>query len=283
MTAGQRCDGFRPRPGRVDRRLTADARRLAGAHIDDIDAGQTSLFDVETLCAVVGQELRSCPLGTILQRVQQIPRVAGAIGDFVDCDQLGIEGAFALARFGDRDLVRGDAHVLAASQPLVDIALVVTGAENEVAAGILQHVGRDLAQQQILVDALFGAFRVPHGVAAAAVQQAVIAPARACSQVTHLDQDHAQAAQSGVPGDAAAGGTAANDDQIGFERSFHEFASPLVISCDQDCNTRCLENDEHRLHSTGQDEQICRLSASSLAGLTSPKHGLMVIDRQDCV
>ena len=59
--------------------------------------------------------------------------------------------------------------------------------------------------------------RVLDGVAPARVQQAVEAPARALGQVGAVDEDDVEAAQRGVPGDAGAGGAAADDEDIGAE------------------------------------------------------------------
>ncbi len=70
---------------------------------------------------------------------------------------------------------------------------------------------RDLADDTVFVNALFGAFGVAHGVAPAGMQQAVITSARASRQIAHLGEHDAHAAQRQIPRDAAAGRPAAND------------------------------------------------------------------------
>src|SRR5262249_6158376 len=56
-------------------------------------------------------------------------------------------------------------------------------------------------------------------VAAARVQQAVEAPARALGEIGTIDEDDVEAAQGGIPGHAGAGRAATDDEDVGAQRS----------------------------------------------------------------
>ena len=58
--------------------------------------------------------------------------------------------------------------------------------------------------------------RIAHGIAPARVQQAVIAPRRAVGQIGPLDQRHPQPAQRQVERRPAAGGAAADHQDVEF-------------------------------------------------------------------
>ena len=93
---------------------------------------------------------------------------------------------------------------------------VVVGRGEEEAAGVLDGVRHDLAQDAVLFDALARRLRVVHRIAPARMQQAVVAPRRAVGQVGALDQRHPQAAQCQVQGRPAAGRAAADHQDIVF-------------------------------------------------------------------
>ena len=75
-----------------------------------------------------------------------------------------------------------------------------------------------LPEDAVLADALLGGVRVLDRVAAAGVEQAVEAPARALGQVEAVDEHHVEAAQRRVPGHAGARGAATDHQDVGAER-----------------------------------------------------------------
>ncbi len=112
------------------------------------------------------------------------------------------------------DLLGLDAARAASRQPLVGVGRVVVRRRDEEAAGVLDGVRHDPAQDAVLVDALARRFGVAHGVAPAGVQQPVVAAGRAVGQIAPLDQRHAQPAQRQVQRGPAARRAAADDDDV---------------------------------------------------------------------
>ena len=143
--------------------------------------------------------------------MEQVPRVAGAVGDFVDRFEFGVERRFAFERSLSETALRLDADGGAAREPLIDVGLIVAGAEHEKAAGRLNRLRRDPPHDLVLVDALFGALGVADGVAPAGVQQPVIAPAGPGGEVAHLGEDDANTTQRQIPRQPRAGRAAADD------------------------------------------------------------------------
>src|SRR4029453_17570467 len=77
---------------------------------------------------------------------------------------------------------------------------------------LLERPGRDAAQDAVLGDALDRRLRVVDGVAAARVQQPVVASGGARGQLAPLQQGHRQAAQRQVVGKGASGAAPADHD-----------------------------------------------------------------------
>ena len=98
---------------------------------------------------------------------------------------------------------------------------VLVGDGHEQAVVLLEGAGRDVAKERVLLDALHGRLLVVHGVARAAVQQAVVAT-RWCPDVNSPRSTSVtcDAAQREVVRERAAG-TAAADDQDMWARTRH--------------------------------------------------------------
>jgi hypothetical protein len=94
---------------------------------------------------------------------------------------------------------------------------VVVRRGDEETAGVLDAIGRDPPQDDVLLDALLGRQRVLDRVASAGVQQPVEATAGALGEVAALDQHDVEAAKRGVPRDSGAGGATADHQHLCVE------------------------------------------------------------------
>ena len=155
-----------------------------------------------------------------------LPRVDRRVGDGERAPDAGVQPRLAPQRLGDVDLLRRQLGLRAAGEELVAVGRVVVGRGDEQAARVLDAVRDDLAQDRVLDHALLGGDGVLDDVAAAGVQQAVEAAARALGEVAALDEHDVEAAQGGVPRDAGAGGAAADDEDVGLDGRHERDASP---------------------------------------------------------
>ena len=132
----------------------------------------------------------------------------------------------------------GRSAVAAALEEAVAVGGVVVGRGDEQPAGVLDAVGDHPAQDRVLGHALLGRHRVLDHVAAARVQQAVEAPARALGEVGAVDEHDVEAAQRGVPGDAGAGGAAADHQHLGLKLGTRESYWPGARACPDQVRAR---------------------------------------------
>src|SRR6185503_3187653 len=119
---------------------------------------------------------------------------------------------------GDVDLLGRDAGLRAPRDELVAVGRVVLGRRDEQAARVLDGVGGDPPQHDVLLDALDGGVRVLDRVAPAGVQQAVEAARGPLGEVPAFGEDRVEPAQRAVPGDGGAGGASADDQHVGLHR-----------------------------------------------------------------
>ena len=103
----------------------------------------------------------------------------------------------------------------AASHLSANSGIVVRGGDEE-AAGVLDGVRHDPAQDAVLFDALARGLGVAHRVAAARVQQPVVAAGSAVGQIVALDQRDPQPAERQVQRRAATRRAAADHEDIVF-------------------------------------------------------------------
>jgi len=92
---------------------------------------------------------------------------------------------------------------------------------DEIAAGVLDAGGRDPAQYLVLGDALARRGRVLDDVAAARMEQPVVAPARAAAEVALLDEERVQASPGEIAKETRARGSAADDEGVNGQGSRH--------------------------------------------------------------
>src|SRR6185437_5983631 len=147
-------------------------------------------------------------------RPHQPPRVDGGVGHREGAGESGVKARLPPQRLGRADLLRLDPRLGARAREAVGILLVVAGRAHEEAAGVLDAVPRDPAQDAVLVHALPGRAGILHHVAAAGVEQPVEAARGALGEVVALDEDDAQPAQRGVAGDPDTGRTTPDDQHL---------------------------------------------------------------------
>ena len=109
---------------------------------------------------------------------------------------------------------RRDVRRLAPLEEARQVRHVLVGDRDEQPVVLLERARRDLPEDAVLLDALHGGLVVVHGVARAAVQQAVVATGRAGRELAALDERDAQAAQREVVRERAAGSAAADDQDM---------------------------------------------------------------------
>ena len=138
------------------------------------------------------------------------------------------ESAGSCARaVGDVHRARGDARALAVRREVGDVALVVAGHGDEIAAGVLDRLRRHALEDVALGAALHRRLAVAGHVAGAAVEQAVIAPRGAGVDVVLLDQDAVDAAQREVARQRRARDAAADDQDLGSDDGWGVQACPF--------------------------------------------------------
>ena len=221
LDAGHLRDVPGPRAGGVDRDARLYVGLLAGALVAQARARDLVAVAVDGDRPVIGEHPGAALLRAARHRPHHLPHLDVAIGYPEDARDLGVQ-ARLLAQCQRRiDLLTRHAGGAAALGEAVRVRRVVERGRDEEAAGVLDAVGSDLAQDHVLADALLRRVRVLDGVAPARMQQPVEAPARAFGQVGAVDEDDVEAAQGGVPRHAGAGGAAADDEDVGAAGPSH--------------------------------------------------------------
>ena len=169
--------------------------------------------------AVVRQHPRAVRGRAAGERADRLPRVDARVRHRERAADAGVQPRLAAQRLGDVDLLGRQAGRAAARHEPIAVGRVVVRRGDEQAAGVLDRMRDDPAQDRVLGDALLGRHRILDHVAAAGVQQPVEAAARSLAEVAALDQHDVEAAQRGVPGHPGAGGAAADDEDVGLEAS----------------------------------------------------------------
>src|SRR5690606_7498460 len=115
-----------------------------------------------------------------------------------------------------RHLLHGDAGLPASLQEVGDVGLVVPGGDHEKAAGVLETVRHDAAQDPVLLDAFDGGFGVLDDVATPRMEEAVEAAARPVGDVPLLDEDGVEPPHHQIAEDAGPGGPASDHQYLGL-------------------------------------------------------------------
>ena len=146
--------------------------------------------------------------------LDELPRLHGAIGQLEGAADARIERRLAPERLGDRDLLAVDVGGVACRLEAGDVVVRILGRGDEQAARVLDARGGDPPQDAVLGDALARSERVLGDVAAARVQEAVVAAGGAGPVVAALHQQRAQAPACQVPEHACPGRTPADDEDV---------------------------------------------------------------------
>ena len=166
---------------------------------------------------VIGEDAGAVLLGRSRVAPQQLPGIDRGVGHLEGARDARVDPGLAGQRLGDRDLLHRHAGGRAAREEPVGVVGVVGRRGDEEAAGVLDRLAGDAAQDDVLLGALGGRPGVAHHVAPAGVQQAVEAPGGALAEIHPLDQDRAEAPHGGVAHDPEAGRAAADDEDVTFE------------------------------------------------------------------
>jgi hypothetical protein len=166
---------------------------------------------------VVGEDPGAVLGGATGERPHRLPGVDRPVRHRERALDLRVEPRLALERLADRDLLGRELRLPAALHEPVAVRGVVVGRDDEQAAGVLDAVGDDAAQDRVLGHALLRRDRILDHVAAAGVQQAVEAAARALGEVRAIDERDVEPAQRGIPGNAGTRGAAADDQDVSLE------------------------------------------------------------------
>ena len=117
-------------------------------------------------------------------------------------------------QLGERHGLGLDARRGACGWKAVEVVVRVVRGGDEVAAGELQRGRRDPPQDRVLGRAVARRQRIALDVAAAGVEEAVVAAARARREVAALDEERPHAAHRQVAQDAGAGRAPADDEDV---------------------------------------------------------------------
>jgi hypothetical protein len=214
LAAGKLGDLPRPGPRRVDDDLRPDPKLLPGQLVlhQRADDRVAVAFDVEH--AMVGEDL-----GAVLPRRpgasrDELPGVEARVGNGEGPRDRRVEAGFHAQRLRDGDLLEQNAGLAATLRELVAEGRIVPLRRHEQAAGVLDAVGRDAAQDGVLPHALHCRDRVLHRVPPARVEETVEAAGRPDGQVASLHQNRREAAHRGVADDAGPGRAAADDEHF---------------------------------------------------------------------
>ena len=143
-------------------------------------------------------------------------RVDRGVRDADGADELRIHRRLDATGLLGVDDVGTDAGALAGLYKGLLVLQVVLGQGDEQSVGLLNAVAGNAAQNHVLADALGCALAVGHGIAGAAVHQAVVATRGPRAIVIALDQQHAQAAQRAIPRRSGTRSAATDDDHVIF-------------------------------------------------------------------
>ena len=212
--AGHAGDLPGPRARGVDDQRGGQVALVARAPVAHGCAGHLAARDRQADDLVVGEHRAALGLDGRAERSQHVEGVGRGIRDAEGAGDGRVERRLFLEHLRDADLRGLDVAFAAGVDPLVRVGRVVVGGRDEEAAGVLDGVRHDPAQDAVLLDALARRFRVAHGVASARMQQPVVAARRAVGQIGPLDQRHPQPAQRQVERGPAARRAAADDDDV---------------------------------------------------------------------
>ncbi len=118
---------------------------------------------------------------------------------------------------GRLDLLAIDPSGPARIPKAVRVVGIVEGRGHEQATGVLDRVGRDLAHDAVLRDALLGRARVLDHVPASRVEQAVKPAAGPHPEIRPVDEDHVESPERCVPGHPGAGRPAPDHQHVSGE------------------------------------------------------------------
>ena len=144
----------------------------------------------------------------------QAERVDRRVGDAHGADDVGIDGGVELQGLGGVDGLGVDACVAARRHKGVLILQVVVGQRDEQAVGRLDAMAGNGAHDTVLCNALGSALAVGHGIARAAVHQAVVAACRPGAVVIALDEQHLEPTHGAVSRGAGAGDATTHDNHV---------------------------------------------------------------------
>ena len=216
VEAGKAGHPATPGSGRVHHELAGDVLRRAVEAVHHVHAGHAAvgLGDADDLA--VGENFAAVAPGAH-GVVQHEPKaVDGGVGHPEDALDVGRHAGLQAEGLGGLEFLGRDAGLGAALDPLVHVVRVVLRREHEEALGVAHAAVANAAQDHVFPYAFRGRFGVAHGVAAAAVQEAVEAGACAVAYASLLQQERGDATHGKVAQHAGSGGAAADDDNSGF-------------------------------------------------------------------
>ena len=153
---GEGRDLARPGARRGDHELGPDPRDRAGLLVAQRHLGDPVPLDLHADDALVGERLAAVPASVGEHRVDQHPRLDGAVRDAEGAADLRVERRLPGQEVRDLDLVAVHAAGVAVVGERLDVVVGVVGRRDEVAAGVLDARRRDPPQHAVLVDALAG-------------------------------------------------------------------------------------------------------------------------------
>ena len=215
--AGHRGHLSGPGAGGVDHDRRFEVFLLLAADIPHVDAHHAAAVLAQTAHFVVAENLSA--LGSRVEGVgeDQAERVDRGVGHAHGTHERRVDGRLDAAGLSGIDGFGVDAGGPAGRHELLLVPQVVFRQGHEQAVARVDAVRRNLLEDAVFTNALPGRLRIAHGVAGAAVEQAVVAAAGTDRQVVALHQHGLQAAEGTVACHAHAGDAAADDDHIVLE------------------------------------------------------------------
>ena len=163
---------------------------------------------------MVGEDSRLVLLGRAHVAPHELPGIDGRVGHGECALDARVQPGLAPQRLVDGHFMYRHTGAPAAGQEAVTESGIIPRRRDKKAAGVFDAVGRDFAEDAVLVDAFDRGRWVLDRVASAGVKQAVETACRAVGEVAAFDEHGGETPHRGVTRDAAAGRAAADDKNL---------------------------------------------------------------------
>ena len=202
IDAGHGCNALRPASCGVDHHLAGDFVFLAAARIAIANSAHTPVCGENGSYFTVGQEAPAARNRSFKICEHQPENIDVRIRTRECAKNVRRQVRLQLARFFTAQPMAANANLAGSAPPLFEECRVILGTLDKNSPNLIHAMRRNGLDDAVFRDALARCVRVLDSVAAAGVQQTVATPGSSVGDVSLLQQDGGDAAQTQVPKNA---------------------------------------------------------------------------------